>query len=214
MKKIAHLIACFILFFTFAFPVFAGEKFKAYAKADHIYLFSKIKKQTIQVTHSGVSHDPVLSPNEKWLVFVRRSNHLIPRACAFSLTKTNYADEVLIVDLNTMHKKILVNVHPDCDHPKKVIIDPNDLQFSPDSKTLYFATSAWATSGAIHAIDVDGKNLRYVTYANEYHVIQNGKYRGDLIAYQHRYHDKGGSYDWDWLFTPQGKQIKLYKKEN
>lgn len=214
MKKIAHLIACFILFFTFAFPVFAGEKFKAYAKADHIYLFSKIKKQTIQVTHSGVSHDPVLSPNEKWLVFVRRSNHLIPRACAFSLTKTNYADEVLIVDLNTMHKKILVNVHPDCDHPKKVIIDPNDLQFSPDSKTLYFATSAWATSGAIHAIDVDGKNLRYVTYANEYHVIQNWKYRGDLIAYQHRYHDKGGSYDWDWLFTPQGKQIKLYKKEN
>ncbi|GEM_PF-5793027 len=62
--------------------------------------------------------------------------------CAFSLTKTNYADEVWIVDLSTMHKKILVSVHPDCDHPKKVIIDPNDLQFSPDSKILYFATSA------------------------------------------------------------------------
>ena len=32
-------------------------------------------------------------------------------------------------------------------------VHPNDLQFSPDGKTLYFATSAWATSGAIHAID-------------------------------------------------------------
>ena len=87
------------------------------------------------------------------------------------------------------------------------------MQFSPDSKTLYFATSAWATSGAIHAIDVNGKNLRFITAGNEYHVVTHGKYRGDLIVNQHRYHDQGGSYDWDWLFTPQGKQIKLYRKE-
>lgn len=171
-------------------------------------------KKIDELTRGAKLTDLIESPNGKWIAFVKRSHHIIPRACAFSLTKTNYADEVWIVDLSTMHKKILVGVHPDCDHPKKVIIDPNDLQFSPDSKTLYFATSAWATSGAIHAIDVDGKNLRYVTYANEYHVVQHGKYRGDLIAYQHRYHDKGGSYDWDWLFTPQGKQIKFYKKEN
>src|SRR5471030_1660198 len=110
-----------------------------------------------------------------------RSKNIIPRACAFSLTKTNYADEIWIINLKTMHKKILVSANPDCDHPKKVIIDPNDLQLSPDGKTLYFATSAWATSGAIHAIDVDGKNLRFITDANEYHVIKSGKYIGDLV---------------------------------
>src|SRR5438045_3076772 len=45
----------------------------------------------------------------------------------------------------------------------KVIIDPHNLQFSPNSKTLYFETSAWVTSGAIHAVDVNGNHLRYVT---------------------------------------------------
>ena len=124
--KIIHRIVFFILFLTVAFSVFADEKFHAYTKSGHIYLFSKIKNQTFQITHSGVSHDPVLSPDKKWLAFVMRSKHLIPRACAFSLTKTNYADEVWIVNLSTMRKKILVDVQRDCDHPKKVIIDPND----------------------------------------------------------------------------------------
>src|SRR3990167_6409282 len=100
MKKIVCLSACYILFFTFAFPAFANEKFNTYAKAGHIYLVSKIKNHTIQITHSGVAHDPILSPDGKWLAFVMRSKHLIPRACAFSLTKTNYADEVWIVNLS------------------------------------------------------------------------------------------------------------------
>jgi len=76
-------------------------------------------------------------------------------------------------------------------------------------------TSARPTSGAIHSIDVNGKNLRYVTDGNEYHIINSGHYKGDLIVNQHRYRfHPMGSYDWDWLFTPQGNQIKLYKKEN
>ncbi len=99
-----------------------------------------------------------------------------------------------------------------------MIVDPSDMQFSPDSKTLYFETSAWATSGAIHAIDIDGKNLRFVTDCNGYRIVMHGRYKGDIVATQHRYRFKGdaplGSYDWDWLFTPRGKQIKLYRKEN
>lgn len=173
-------------------------------------------KKIDQLTQGAKLTDLVESPDDKWIAFVRRSRYLIPHTCAFSLTKTNYADEIWIVDLNAMRKKLLVAVNSNCDHPKKVIIDPNDLQFSPDSKILYFATSAWATSGAIHAIDVDGKNLRFVIDANQYHVIQHGKYRGDLIVNQHRYRFKGdtplGSYNRDWLFTPHGKQIKRYKK--
>ncbi len=158
--------------------------------------------------------DLIESPDNQWIAFVKTSHKIIPRSCAFSLTTTNYADEIWMINVTTMQKKLLVAENPDCDHPEKTIIDPNDLQFSPNSKTLYFATSAWATSGAIHAIDVDGKNLRFITAGNEYHVVTDGKYRGDLIVNQHRYHDQGGSFDWDWLFTPEGKQIKLYRKED
>ena len=179
---------------------------------------SEKNKKIDELTRGAKLTDLIESPNDKWIAFVMRSHHTIPRACAFSLTKTNYADEIWILNLNTMRKKILVRVNPDCDHPEKVIIDPNDLQFSPDSNTLYFATSAWATSGAVHAVDVSGKNLHFVIDGNEYHVVQHGKYKGNLIVNQHRARFKGdtplGTYDWDWLFTPQGKQIKLYKKED
>ena len=46
--------------------------------------------------------------------------------------------------------------------------------------------------------------------------IKSGK--GDIIVNQHRYRFKDdtplGSYNWDWIFTPTGRQIKLYKKED
>lgn len=215
MKKILYFISYF-LFLIFSSSVFAEKNISTYVKNGYVFLHLKAEKQILQITSSGVAHDSVLSPNQQWLAFVMRSNILIPHECAFSLTKTDYADEIWMVNLNTMHKKILVGVHPDCDEPEKVIIDPNELQFSPDSKMLYFATSGWATSGAIHAVNVDGSHLRFVTDGNEYHVVKKGKYAGDLIVNQHRYRFKGdtplGSYDWDWLFSPDGKQIKLYRK--
>ena len=52
-----------------------------------------------------------------------------------------------------------------------------------------------------------------MTPGNEYRVVMDGKYTSDLIVTQHRYREQGGSYDWDWLLTPAGKQIKLYRKE-
>src|SRR3990167_10726298 len=175
---------------------------------------NKKNKKIDQLTNGAKLTGLIESPNNQWIAFVKTSKKIIPKSCAFSLTTTNYADEIWLINTNTMQKKLLVPENPDCDHPEKTMIDPNNLQFSPDSKTLYFATSAWATSGAIHAIDSDGKNLRFITAGNGYHVVTDGKYRGDLIVNQHRYHNQGGSYDWDWLFTPAGKQIKLYRKKD
>ena len=34
------------------------------------------------------------------------------------------------------------------------------------------------------------------------------KDKNNLIVLQHRYRPQGGSYDWYWLYTPQGKQIR------
>ena len=116
--------------------------------------------------------------------------------------------------MKTKKERLFVANKFACEEPTEKIVDSQNLQFSPDSKELYFETSAWTVSGAIHAVQIDGKNLRFVTDGSEYHVVMRGHYKGDLIVNQHRYHDRGGSYDWDWLFTPTGKQIKLYKKED
>lgn len=211
-------IIVIIITFLFTTSAFSDQAVYAYDENDHVYYFSKIKNKVMQLTFSGIDHHTSLSPDGRWIAFTKRSKNIIPDACAFSSTKTDYANQLWIYDLKLMKKRLLVVDNFACDHPTKVIIDPSDLQFSPDSKTLYFETSAWATSGALHAIDITGKNLRFVTDCNEYRVVMHGRYKGDIVATQHRYHFKGntplGSYDWEWLFTPMGKQIKLYKKKD
>ncbi len=170
----------------------------------------------LQLTKDSKLTDLTESPNGKWIVFVKKSNYTIPSNCFYFSEKGEHANEIWIVNTKELTKKLLVAPHFSCGEVSKVIIDPHNLQFSPNSKTLYFETSAWVTSGAIHAVDVDGNHLRFVTSGGELRVVQSGPYKGDIIVNQHRYRFKGntplGSYDWDWLFTPTGMQIKPYQK--
>lgn len=169
-----------------------------------------------QLTKDAKLADLTESQDSKWIVFVKKSNFTVPSNCFYFSEKGAQTDEIWIVDAKKMTKKLLVAPHFNCKDMSTVIVDPHNLQFSPDNKTLYFETSAWVTSGAIHAVDVDGHHLRFVTAGSELRVVQSGSYKGDIIVNQHRYRFKGdtplGSYNWDWLFTPTGKQIKLYNK--
>jgi len=195
----------------FISSIFADQAEYSYIPPSHIYYESEKNDDA-----SSKNFSRILSPDKKWVAYLKKSHHIIPTICAdLANTGSNYGNEIWIYNLQTKTKRLLVADNFSCNHPYKEIIDPKNLQFSPDSKTLYFITSARPTSGAIHSVDVDGKNLRFVTDGNEYHVVNSGHYKGDLIVNQHRYRlHPMGSYDWDWLFTPQGKQIKLYKKEN
>lgn len=175
-------------------------------------------ERILQLTRNAKLTDLIESPDGKWIAFVKKSNYIIPSNCFYFSEKGERADEIWIVNTKEMTKKLLVAPHFSCGDVSRVIIDPHNLQFSPNSKTLYFETSAWVTSGAIHAVDADGNHLRFVTDGSELRVVQSGPYKGNIIVNQHRYRFKDdnplGSYNWDWLFTPTGKQIKLYKKEN
>lgn len=209
MKKITFIF----LFFNLLGSNAIAES--VYQMTGNIYLYSKFGDITTQLTKSFHDSNPVLSPNEQWVAFLRKSRFPIPKTCHdYYDPKDRYGNEIWIYDLKKKEERLLVANDFSCDHLTKTIIDPADLKFSPDSRTLYFETSAWDTSGAIHSVKIDGGQLKFVTDGNEYRVVGNGQYKGDLIINQHRYHQRGGSYDWDWLYTPGGKQIKLYKKES
>lgn len=205
MQKI--LIIFFLLFIT-ATTVHAQDDQRKKEKDEKI----------AQLTQGAKLTDLIESPDGKWIAFIKKSNYTILSNCFYFFTKGEKANEIWIVNTVEITKKLLVAPHFSCGDVSKVILDPHNLQFSPNSKTLYFETSAWVTSGAVHAIDVDGNHLRFVTDGSELHVVQSGPYKGDIIVNQHRYRFKGdtplGSYNWDWLFTPKGKQIKLYRKQD
>ena len=83
--------------------------------------------------------------------------------------------------------------------------DLHNLQFSPDGRVLYYLGSGWCTTHALSAVDVDTGERRGVCPGNSFEVLRDGTHGGHLIVEQHRYYPMGGSYDWPWLFTPEGK---------
>ena len=164
------------------------------------FAISKKNEETIlKLIKEAKNTDQTLSLDGRWLAYIKKSDYIVPSDCFYPVSKGEHGDEIWIVDLKKMKKRLLVTNHFSCGNVKKVILDPHHLEFSPSGKILYFETSAWVVTGAIHAVDVSGKNLRFVTDGGEYRIIQNGPNKGNLVVNQHRYHDGGGSYDWDWL---------------
>jgi hypothetical protein len=199
MRLLQGLI--FLLFIP-SYLVAGQQPDQLYVKAGNIYY-----AQT-QLTQSGYNSLPVLSHDKKSIAFIKTSTKIIPERCrAFADTRTSYGEQIWIVNIEQKKEQLLVSSVFSCDKPTEMIVDPKQLIFSPDSKILYFLTSAWATSGAVHAVNIKEARERYLLPANSLKVVMDGQYRGGLILNQHRYFIGGGSYDWFWLFTPEGKEI-------
>jgi len=178
-------------------------------------------KAKIQLTKNGKDSVPILSPDGKSVVFLRKSSkevYLPTGDSEYYLKKgpdAIFADQVWLVDIHGKNEKLLVkDYNPDelaiavaFDGSKVVAhIWKDSLQFSPDGKRIYFITSAWVTSGALHGVNIDGSDERFIAGANYLKVIDKGKHKGKLIIQQHRYFLTGGSYDWYYVFSPEGKE--------
>jgi hypothetical protein len=125
----------------------------------------------------------VLSPGGRTIAFVRSTGGTVQGPYP-DLPRT----ELRTVDARTGRERLLV-----C--PRQ------------SGGTVYFVSSAWVTSGAVHAATVATGRERYVCPGSLVEVVPWGPYRGDLVVEQHRYLLGGGSYDWAWLLTPGGKEV-------
>jgi len=186
-----------------------------------IYFIDKDGRET-QLTSFGVDRAPILSPDRKAVAFIRKSDEEAYLAVGAEEDYTPeglLADQVWIVNIDDKQERMLVkNRRPDPDNSKgdgvteelkKTIahIDGESLQFSPDGKRIYFITSAWVTSGAVHCVNTNGTDEHFVIASNSLMVIDKGRYKGHLIVRQHNYFLGAGSYDWLWMFTPEGKKV-------
>jgi Tol biopolymer transport system component len=91
--------------------------------------------------------------------------------------------------------------------PETNLTDIDAVAFSPDGKTLYFDTAAWLTSPAVHSVDIASGKQHLVTNGWLNHVVRAGRYKGDLVVMQHRHFVGSGTYNWYWLFSPDGKEL-------
>lgn len=72
--------------------------------------------------------------------------------------------------------------------PEHQLCDFKSKQFNSDGRRLYFLTPAWATSDALHALDVRGGEEHFLLPANDFLVLNfcRSKYKDHLAVLSHR----------------------------
>ncbi|WP_028219252.1 TonB family protein [Paraburkholderia oxyphila] len=157
------------------------------------------------LTETGADANPTISPDGKLIAFTR----LRPGEPAHSDDAgSGPLRDVYVMRLSDRAvTKVVAAAH--AAKPEGELSDINSLAFSPDGSTLYFSTAAWVTSGAIHAVPVQGGHERFVTNGNDFAVVKHGKYVGFLVTRQHRYMEGHGSWNPYVLVSPTGKEIKV-----
>lgn len=154
------------------------------------------------LTDSKRDSDPTLSPDGRTVAFVRGT----PGKMISTGSGDVEASELWVIDADGKNPVRLLTgaTHP---KPERLLAGMHSPQWSPDGKRLYFLSAAWATSAAVHVIDLATKRERFVCAGNSLQVLRTGEYRGHLIVEQHRYFLGGGSYDWHWLLRPDGSEV-------
>lgn len=115
-------------------------------------------------------------------------------------------DEIWISTADGRQPRRLLAAKPD-DDPRRNLAGFNNLAFSPDGRALYVLTEAWATSNALHRVELDSGKTRFICDANAVEVVTQGPSAGHLRVQKHKYFPQGGSYEAWFLISPAGKEI-------
>ncbi len=149
MNNVMKIFSCFFALFLNIQCVFAADKddgkliSQAYSKSGNIF-YTQNDGHIVQATYSGKDSSSALSSDGTMIAFVRIGNKISPSGCRdFADTPTKYGNQIWLYELGAKKERLLVENNFQCDKPEKKIVDPSELQFSPDNKTLYFIASAW-----------------------------------------------------------------------
>ncbi len=177
-----------------------------YSDAGNIYIERGAAKT--KLTSSEMDADPVLAPDGAYVVYTRQGRGRTVHGYDTSqLCSTEpRPDELRQIAVDGSDDKLLLRGRKGS--PEHQLCDFRNKQFSSDGRRLYFLTPGWATSGALHVIDMRDGDERFVMPANDALVLSfcPNKYKDDLAVLAHRYFLLGGSYDWYWLYDTTGKK--------
>lgn len=196
----------FLVIFTSFVLLFNAGAQSVSTTAGNVYLTDAAGKMR-QLTFGGRDSMPILSPDGKWIVFVRATS-----GEAIQTGADDYKPaELWQIGANGKDATLLVRCRnskgQDSNDMESVIAEFNDIQFSSDGRYVFFITPAWAVSGAVHLVDTTNAKEHFVCPGTGLEVLHSGEYRDYLLVGQHRYFLGGGTYDWWWLFSRDGKEV-------
>lgn len=204
----------FIIIILFLMTGLTGyaQPINVIAKHGNIWLIDTSGRE-IQLTTTGKDSMPVLSWNRKYVACIRKTTGSKYMSNDFD------SSQIWLFKLDSNKSELLIQSKADSMNAMSVLRGGFDaLQFSLDSRYLYFLSEAWTMSMAVHRVDIETKKDQFLSDGNSLYIIPNGADAGDLIVLKHKYHNYNGtgSYDDNWLLAPDGTEIKdigLYKLE-
>ena len=134
-------------------------------------IFLQLGEKTTQLTSTRRDSEPILSPDGRWVAFNREIEGKVQECSERHDLWACPSDKLWIINLETQTEQMLLEPRGEDKDIEKVIYHFKNKTFSPNSQTIYFVTPAYAVSDAIHAVDTDGKNDRYVTDGNTLQVV-------------------------------------------
>jgi hypothetical protein len=155
-----------------------------------------------RIDPSGMVRDARLSPDGRTIAYVNAT----PDRLIMATGEESQATELGTIGVDGRNARVLVRGRQS-ESPQEVLADFISPRFSPDGQRIYFLSAAWAVSGAVHAVEVATGREWFIMPGNSLEVVARGEYAGHLLVSQHRYFMVAGSYDWLWLFTPDGKEV-------
>jgi len=84
---------------------------------------------------------------------------------------------------------------------------------SPDNTRIYFETSAWTVSYAIHYYVISTKNIYFYSAGSINKILKNGNLSISITGLESDINGNSGRYEQDWLYDKDGKEIKPLTKK-
>ena len=190
---------------------FAAEALPKVSVKSGSILFHPLHAKPYFVTHTGHDHDPTLSSDGKWIAFVRdipsKKDTLSPSSAMVS----EVANELWVITTEGKNARRLVTYGKNQAYSISMIHHP---QFFPNNQDIAFEAALAVVEGGIYRVNRITHQLHLITTGNSLEVVPVGKYKNHLIVQRHKYFLAGGSYDWYWLISPQGKEMDPIGEED
>ena len=192
----------FVILVVFACVPVVAHAQTVTIEGGNVFFKADSSKSAVQLTTSGKDEQATLASDGQMAAFVRR----MPGKTVETALGPTEATELWRIRVDGTEAKRIV-AGRSAAKMDSVLAGFRDPQFSSDGKRIYFLSAAWVTSAAVHVVDVKTGAEHFVCPGNSLEVLRQGHYAGHLLVSQHRYFLAGGSYDWIWLFTPDGREV-------
>jgi dipeptidyl aminopeptidase/acylaminoacyl peptidase len=156
-----------------------------------------------QVTSKRADTDASLSPDGRFIIFIRRTSELAGFEEPKNVNPVRTQVWLVRVDGTAPPYLVFGDVVPAWKFRYVTFSCP---QLSPDNRYAYFLIMLSATDNAIVRVDISTGHAEVISNAILYYLIARGRYAGDLVVQKRKEHPQGVDQSF-WLVSPQGKEL-------